>query len=157
MLRFWLQRLTSDKPQTQMPIGLIYGPSGCGKSSLVRAGIIPRLPASVTCVVVNARPTGLEQTLADEFGSPLGLSAEHSLPQLLKAIRRDPSSRKVLLVIDQLEQWLQAWDGDAQAELVEAMRQCDGQNIQALLLVRDDFGWLPPLLAGTGCATCRRR
>jgi hypothetical protein len=51
-----------------------------------------------------------------------------------------PAGKKILLVLDQFEQWLHARkeDGD---ELIRALRQCDGQYVQALILVRDDF-WL---------------
>ena len=52
-----------------------------------------------------------------------------------------PSAGKTLLVIDQFEQWLQAHPHPSEAILVAALRQCDGCNLQALLLVRDDF-WM---------------
>ena len=48
---------------------------------------------------------------------------------------------KVVLVLDQFEQWLQAHGEAPPGELVAALRQCDGRHVQALLLVRDDF-WL---------------
>jgi formylglycine-generating enzyme required for sulfatase activity len=47
----------------------------------------------------------------------------------------------VLLVIDQFEQWLHGRTDKGRRELVEALRQCDGGQVQCLLLVRDDF-WL---------------
>ena len=49
--------------------------------------------------------------------------------------------RKVLLVLDQFEQWLHAHRGDENTELVNALRQCDGEHLQAVVLVRDDF-WM---------------
>src|SRR5262249_47975643 len=49
--------------------------------------------------------------------------------------------RKVLLVLDQFEQWLHARRGEENAELVAALRHCDGEHVQAVVLVRDDF-WL---------------
>jgi formylglycine-generating enzyme required for sulfatase activity len=48
---------------------------------------------------------------------------------------------KLLLVLDQFEQWLHAISQEPSAELVEALRQCDGHHVQCLLLVRDDF-WI---------------
>jgi eukaryotic-like serine/threonine-protein kinase len=48
---------------------------------------------------------------------------------------------KVLLVLDQFEQWLHAKRPEESAELVQALRQCDGKRVQAVLMVRDDF-WL---------------
>jgi hypothetical protein len=47
----------------------------------------------------------------------------------------------VLLVLDQFEQWLHARRAEANPELVRALRQCDGEHVQALVLVRDDY-WL---------------
>ena len=52
-----------------------------------------------------------------------------------------PEGRKVFFVLDQFEQWLHAHhDQDAgSCELIRALRQCDGDNVQCLILVRDDF------------------
>ena len=52
-----------------------------------------------------------------------------------------PPERKVLLVLDQFEQWLHAKRGEENTELVAALRQCDGEHVQAVVMVRDDF-WL---------------
>src|SRR5262245_33656694 len=49
--------------------------------------------------------------------------------------------QKVLLVLDQFEQWLHAKRGAANTELVAALRQCDGVHVQVVVLVRDDF-WM---------------
>ena len=51
------------------------------------------------------------------------------------------SGQKVLLVLDQFEQWLHARRGEENTELVNALRQCDGEHVQAVVMVRDDF-WL---------------
>ncbi len=48
---------------------------------------------------------------------------------------------KVLLVIDQFEQWLFARRDESNTELVAALRQCDGEHVQAIVMVRDDF-WM---------------
>src|SRR5439155_5574247 len=47
---------------------------------------------------------------------------------------------KVLLVLDQFEQWLHAKRSEQLTELVQALRQCDGVHVHCLILVRDDFG-----------------
>jgi eukaryotic-like serine/threonine-protein kinase len=52
-----------------------------------------------------------------------------------------PPGRKLLLVLDQFEQWLHARRSEPNTELVAALRQSDGGRIQAVVLVRDDF-WL---------------
>ena len=49
--------------------------------------------------------------------------------------------QKLLLVLDQFEQWLHAKRGEENTELVAALRQCDGEHLQAVVMVRDDF-WL---------------
>src|SRR5262249_36560200 len=43
--------------------------------------------------------------------------------------------------LDQFEQWLHAHREAPDAELVQALRQCDGGRVQGLVLVRDDF-WM---------------
>jgi hypothetical protein len=51
------------------------------------------------------------------------------------------SGQKLLLVLDQLEQWLHAKPREHDTELVAALRQCDGEHAQAVVMVRDDF-WM---------------
>ena len=73
-----------------------------------------------------------------------GLNEQLGLVEVLAALRRGQGlapGDKVLLVIDQFEQWLHAHGGENDAELVRALRQCDGIRVQCLIMVRDDF-WL---------------
>ena len=49
--------------------------------------------------------------------------------------------KKVLIVLDQFEQWLHAKKEEENTELVQALRQCDGGRVQCVVMVRDDF-WL---------------
>jgi formylglycine-generating enzyme required for sulfatase activity len=66
------------------------------------------------------------------------------LVEALAALRQGRSlysGQKVLLVLDQFEQWLHAKQSEEDAELVQALRQCDGGQVQCLVLVRVDF-WL---------------
>jgi hypothetical protein len=51
------------------------------------------------------------------------------------------AGKKVLIVLDQFEQWLHAKREAQNKELVQGLRQCDGGRVQCLVLVRDDF-WL---------------
>ena len=69
-----------------------------------------------------------------------GLDLVDSLAALRRGHVLGPR-QKVLLVLDQFEQWLFARRGDPDPELVAALRQCDGQHVQALVMVRDDF-WM---------------
>ena len=52
-----------------------------------------------------------------------------------------PPGKKLLIVLDQFEQWLHARQLDESAELVEALRHCDGEHVQCIVMVRDDF-WM---------------
>jgi serine/threonine protein kinase/formylglycine-generating enzyme required for sulfatase activity len=144
-IRFWQLRIESPDPDQVFTVGLLYGPSGCGKSSLVKAGLLPRLAQNVVTVYVEAVPAGTEHRLLLALRRRcLALPADADLLESLLLLRRGkvlPAGSKVLLVLDQFEQWLHARDGDAAAALVQALRQCDGTHVQALLLVRDDF-WM---------------
>src|SRR5262249_28210766 len=51
------------------------------------------------------------------------------------------AGKKLLILLDQFEQWLHSRKEDEQSELVQALRQCDGAHVQCLVLVRDDF-WM---------------
>jgi eukaryotic-like serine/threonine-protein kinase len=165
-VRFWETRLRQRDGLKTFRVGVIYGPSGCGKSSLVRAAILPRLPEQVRVLMIEARHDELEGRLARGLRQAFpGLASGSTLPQVLADLREGtllaPGS-KLVIVLDQFEQWLHSWSPDKEAQLVEALRQCDGGRVQALLLVRDDFWtratWFfkrieVPLLEGTNAAT----
>jgi formylglycine-generating enzyme required for sulfatase activity/tetratricopeptide (TPR) repeat protein len=144
-LRFWKTRIESTDPDATFRVGLIYGPSGCGKSSLVKAGLLPRLDKDVLAAYVEATPEETEPRMlrglrkaCPELGGGL------DLVDALAALRRGRVLRpgqKVLLVLDQFEQWLFARRNEPDPELVAALRQCDGDHVQAVIMVRDDF-WM---------------
>ncbi|MHC4878282.1 MAG: SUMF1/EgtB/PvdO family nonheme iron enzyme, partial [Planctomycetota bacterium] len=143
-LRFWKNRIHIEPIASPFRVGLLYGPSGCGKSSFIKAGLIPRLDDGVRVVYVEATSSETESRLLTKL-RPLASGAHDAttLADVLLEIRRNgpPSGRKVLLVLDQFEQWLHGRDYDATTELVRALRQCDGTQLQAMILVRDDF-WM---------------
>jgi serine/threonine protein kinase/formylglycine-generating enzyme required for sulfatase activity len=144
-LRFWKTRIEAIELDATFKLGLIYGPSGCGKSSLVKAGLLPRLAKHVLAVYVEATAEETETRLlkamrkaCPELGAGLGLVGS------VAALRRERvlhPGEKVLVILDQFEQWLFARRGEQDTELVAALRQCDGERVQAIVLVRDDF-WL---------------
>ena len=145
-VRFWKSRIEVEERDVAFSIGVIYGPSGGGKSSFVKAGLIPLLDrARVRPIAVEARPNGTEELLLSELRRVVPqLPRECNLPDAVAMLRDDPHIRpreKLLLVLDQFEQWLQGRPIEPSAELVRALRQCDGRRVQALLLVRDDF-WM---------------
>jgi formylglycine-generating enzyme required for sulfatase activity len=144
-VRFWKTRIETTDPEQAFAVGLLYGPSGCGKSSLVRAGLLPRLSPDVLSVCVEAAAGQTETRLLRGLARHCaGVDPAGDLVEVLAALRRGeglPAGRKVLLVLDQFEQFLHAHGRESDTDLVRALRQCDGVRVQALLLVRDDF-WL---------------
>lgn len=144
-VRFWKNRIEETDGIQTFRVGVIYGPSGSGKSSLLKAGLLPLLDTNIEVIYAEATPKGtadrLLQLLRMRFGE---LESEKNLADALAAVRRGSSAtgkRKVLIVLDQFEQWLHNRDHDGNQNLVEALRQCDGQRVQAVLTVRDDF-WM---------------
>ncbi len=106
--------------------------------------MIPNLGGHVQTIYVEATPNGTEASLSRSLlhACP-DLPADQSLAGSLLSLREGPAlrhGRKLLLVVDQFEQWLHAPPGARGEGLVEALRQCDGLGVQTLLLVRDDFG-----------------
>ena len=144
-IRFWKTRIEASGPDRTFRAGLLYGPSGCGKSSFVKAGLLPRLAPSVCPVYLEASASDTEARLRrslqhhwPELPRDLGLAAA------LTRLRQDASllgGHKLLIVIDQFEQWLHGRPIQQDLELVQALRQCDGRRVQCLILVRDDF-WM---------------
>ncbi len=144
-VRFWKTQIESTDPDRTFRVGLMYGPSGCGKSSLVKAGLLPRLEKRVRVVVVEATAEDTEARLLKELKKVCPeLPGEPGLADCLAAVRKGKTLRaeeKLILVLDQFEQWLHANRSDVNAELTDALRQCDGQHVQAIVMVRDDF-WM---------------
>ena len=144
-IQFWKRKIEQIDPDLTFKVGLIYGPSGCGKSSLVKAGLLPRLGKHVLPVYIEATPEETEARLLKGMRKVCPeLPRELGLVDSLAILRRGrvlPPERKVLLVLDQFEQWLHAKRGEESTELVAALRQCDGEHVQAVVMVRDDF-WL---------------
>jgi formylglycine-generating enzyme required for sulfatase activity len=139
-IRAWKRRVEERDPARTFPVGLLYGPSGSGKSSLVKAGLLPLLSRQVHAVYVEASPNATESSLLSALVREIpSLATSGRLDLAMAAIRERGS--KVLLVVDQFEQWLQHHPDKTDGELVQALRQCDGQGLQAMLLVRDDF-WM---------------
>ena len=139
-LRFWKTRIEETDADNTFSVGLVYGPSGCGKSSLVKAGLLPRLSENVISVYVEATADETETRLLNGLRKRCPALPENlSLKETLAALRR--GQRKVVIVLDQFEQWLHAKKDEENAELVEALRQCDGGRLQCIVMVRDDF-WL---------------
>ncbi|MGA2259797.1 MAG: serine/threonine-protein kinase, partial [Thermoguttaceae bacterium] len=144
-IRFWKYRIEETNSDKTFRVGLIYGPSGCGKSSLVKAGLLPRLAEHVISIYVEATTDDTEARLLRGLRKQCpGLQGNLGLKDSIAALRRGrgiPPGKKVLIILDQFEQWLHAKPSYASVELVEALRHCDGERVQFLVMVRDDF-WM---------------
>ncbi len=140
----WVEH-PDDKAPELYRLGVIAGPSGCGKSSLVRAGLLPLLDSSISSILIEASLDQTEQRLSTALDQRFpDLVSFTTLTDKLAALRRGrglADGKKLLIVIDQWEQWLYAVHHQEHPELIRALRQCDGERLQCLVLVRDDF-WL---------------
>jgi serine/threonine protein kinase/formylglycine-generating enzyme required for sulfatase activity len=144
-IAFWKSRIEETDADNTFAVGLIYGPSGCGKSSLVKAGLLPRLHESVIPIYLEATAGETEARLLNNLRKRFeSLPADLSLKDSIAALRQGKglqARKKVVIVIDQFEQWLHASRNRPDAELAQALRQCDGAKVQCVLMVRDDF-WM---------------
>ena len=140
-IRFWKRKIETFEAHETFRVGVIYGPSGCGKTSLVRAGLLPLLDERVHPVIFDATAKGTQDQLAERLARLCSNAPERAdLPETVGWIRRGRAiapEHKLLIVIDQFEQWLQACEESD--TLLNALRQCDGARVQCLLMVRDDF------------------
>jgi len=144
-IRFWKTRIEEKDADNTFAVGLIYGPSGCGKSSLVKAGLLPRLSDNVIAVYVEATAEETETRLLNGLRKWCpALPNNLGLKETLAALRRGqsiPVGKKVVIILDQFEQWLHAKKGETNIDLTQALRQCDGGRVQCVVMVRDDF-WM---------------
>ncbi|MCL4202232.1 MAG: SUMF1/EgtB/PvdO family nonheme iron enzyme [Pirellulaceae bacterium] len=140
---FWKDALEQIDAERTFRVGLIYGPSGCGKSSLVRAGLIPNLAEYVLAIHLDATPDATEHQLLQRLRKRLpGLPSELDLPGALAYLRQDAApleGRKLVLILDQFEQWLHAHPVLEEQPLLQALAHCDGGRLQAVVMVRDEF------------------
>lgn len=143
-LRFW-QRQIENEVDDPLRVGVLYGPSGCGKSSFVKAGLLPLLDPNITTVFIEATRDDTESRLLKAIRKRCSeVRHHHDLIKCMEHVRQAhdaPDAPRVLIVIDQFEQWLHGRSDELDPLLATAMRQCDGHAISCLLLVRDDF-WL---------------
>ncbi len=144
-IRFWKTRMEDADADQTFTVGLVYGPSGCGKSSLMKAGLLPRLSDDVIAVYVEATAEETEIRLLNSLRKRCPSLPDHlGLKETLAALRRGqgvPVGKKVVIVLDQFEQWLHAKKEEQDTELVRALRHCDGGRVQCVVMVRDDF-WM---------------
>lgn len=142
---FWKRRICeSSRFEAKVPVGIIFGPSGSGKSSFVKAGLLSNIGDDILFVYVEATAVDTEARILKSFTQTLeSVPDDISLPELFRGLSKGtwtPNKyRKILLVIDQFEQRLSQGDHFPSSQLVKALRHCEGENLQCLLLSRDDF------------------
>ena len=109
-LFFWKRRIEETDGDRTFRVGVIFGRSGCGKSSLVKAGLLPRLASHVVAVHVEATGDETETRLLNALRKRCpGLPDNLNLAETCVALRDGqilPADAKVLVVLDQFEQWL---------------------------------------------------
>jgi serine/threonine protein kinase/formylglycine-generating enzyme required for sulfatase activity len=142
-VRFWKALIEETDSSQTFPVGVLHGPSGCGKSSFLKAGVLPKLADHVAPVFVEATAADTEVRLLRGLRKLLpDIPHDLPLPDVLAGIRDgtwNSRRKKVLIVLDQFEQWLHAGNLLGSAQLVDALRHCDGDHLQCLVLVREDF------------------
>lgn len=143
-LQFWKRRIDGPSDANPMSVGLLYGPSGSGKTSLIQAGLLPRLSSKIQVVCLDRFDRLGEEFLCDRINKIGGQkNKEIRLPELVSLVRSGkllPNGTKLLIVLDQFEQWF-AIDAEEKVRWIEMLRQCDGQRLSALVLIRDEF-WM---------------
>ena len=135
---FWKKRIETTDPDQAFTVGLIYGPSGCGKSSLVKAGLLPQLN-HVIAVYLEATAEDTELRILRGIRKHKPEIPENAeLVATLTALKNG-NGPKVVLIVDQFEQWLHAHRSETEPDLIRAFRHCDGKHLQVILMVRDGF------------------
>jgi formylglycine-generating enzyme required for sulfatase activity len=135
------------------PLVLVIGPSGAGKSSLVRAGVVPRVLAGalgdgewhVATLLPGDRPVEhLARALGPFLGEAEGvvLSSLRSSPSWGAArVEERAGPRRLLLVVDQLEEAWTLAGPEARATFVEALSALArvGREVRVVATLRLDF------------------
>ena len=136
------------------PVGLIYGPSGCGKSSLVKAGLLPRLAKHV---LAGLRRGDRRRRRKPGCSRACGRRVPTCPPSWAWSSRWrhcgrggccDPG-QKVLLVLDQFEQWLHAKRGEENTELVQPCGSATASRSRPSSWCGTISGWRRPGSCGT--------
>jgi HEAT repeat protein len=138
----WVQGANGRQPISGRRIGLVCGPAGSGKSSFIRAGLLPCLGQEVPAVYV-ATGAGTEAALRNGFRhlNP-ALPEEVPLADAIRRLQHGPlpkGATKILIVLDQFERWMAAHAVPGKTELATALDCCDGERVQALVVVREEF------------------
>ena len=136
-IRFWKTRIEEIDPDKTFTVGLLYGLRVAEKP--LWSG--PGFPSfkDVIAVYIEATPDETETRVLRRLRKQLpDLPTGLEFVEAVTALRRS-EGKKVVIVLDQFEQWLHAHRSEQDTKLVDALRQCDGGRVQAIVMVRDDF------------------
>lgn len=145
LIAYWKQRILERDPDKTFAVGIMVGVSGCGKSSMLEAGLVPALPESILPILVEASESDTEERLLNKLRRAIpnaDTEKKWSLVEWAFRIRSSnllPPDTKVVFILDQFEQWLNAHGGEPTNPLLDAMHQCDGEHLQAIVCVREGF------------------
>ncbi len=134
-----------DRSRRHVPGGADLRPVGLRQVVAGQGGPAP--PAGQGCDrrVHRGDPGGDRGPAAPRLAQGLPRFARRSRPHRYRGgAAAGPGAcagQKVLMVLDQFEQWLFTRRDEEEAELVAALRHCDGERVQAIVMVRDDF-WM---------------
>jgi type II secretory pathway predicted ATPase ExeA len=128
---------------------VVTGPSGIGKSSLVRAGLLPRLPQAIRAVVVRPGPDPLAGLAAAlRWAKPTApespdMRTLRSDPRALATWVKAQSAGEVLLVVDQAEELITMTRLSSAVEqylrlIANALDEA-GERLRVVLTVRSEF------------------
>ncbi len=147
-IRFWKKGVEQTDPEDTFPVGLLYGPSGCGKSSLIKAGLAPVLAWHVLPVYVEATANLTEARLMAALAKQCpALPRGMGLPETMASLRRGrglPPGKKILIVLDQFEQWLHSRSETASDGLIEGFGSATADGSSAWCWSVTISGWLRP-------------
>ena len=154
-ITFWTRRICAANSDTPtVPNAFIFGPSGSGKSSFVKAGLFPQIQKQVKArrsepvqtIYVESTRDDTEVRLLNALRKKYpDIPSDESLPDVFAGLAngrwQTSAARptKILLVIDQFEQWISRGEEFETTQLVHALKHCNGEQLQCLMLVRDDF------------------
>ncbi|XZE52167.1 bifunctional serine/threonine-protein kinase/formylglycine-generating enzyme family protein [Planctomycetaceae bacterium SH139] len=145
LIAYWKQRILERDPDETFAVGIMVGVSGCGKSSMLEAGLVPALPASVIPILIEASERDTEIRILNKLRRAIpdaALDKKWSLVDWAFRLRSGsllPADKKVVFILDQFEQWLNAHGGETTNQLLDALHQCDGEHLQAIVCVREGF------------------
>jgi WD40 repeat protein len=128
---------------------VVSGPSGIGKSSLIRAGVLPRLPPTIEPIVFRPGPspfTSLVAALQTKSGKNAHIKEGDLLANkqaLAEWVRARADGRDLLLVVDQAEELLtQNRDREITVRFLESISVAlaeASEMLSVIFTVRSEF------------------